>query len=76
MQLQKYKLFKSQNVDNGHFDVEFDIDGKIRYAKRYFLATSSETLNAWLSDRWSTKDIPIKIKSYYLMTKFDFFGCN
>uniref|UniRef100_A0A914QEW8 Uncharacterized protein n=1 Tax=Panagrolaimus davidi TaxID=227884 RepID=A0A914QEW8_9BILA len=24
----KCKLFKSQNLDNGHFDVEFDIDGK------------------------------------------------
>uniref|UniRef100_A0A914QCZ9 Uncharacterized protein n=1 Tax=Panagrolaimus davidi TaxID=227884 RepID=A0A914QCZ9_9BILA len=31
IQLKKFELFKSQNLENGHFDVVFEIDGKVGF---------------------------------------------
>uniref|UniRef100_A0A914PVS3 BTB domain-containing protein n=1 Tax=Panagrolaimus davidi TaxID=227884 RepID=A0A914PVS3_9BILA len=64
MQQEKLKLFQSQNPEIGHFDVIFDFDGKLLYANKYVLVTSSETLNSWLSDRWTKDENPIKIETY------------
>uniref|UniRef100_A0A914P904 BTB domain-containing protein n=1 Tax=Panagrolaimus davidi TaxID=227884 RepID=A0A914P904_9BILA len=64
LQQEKLKLFQSQNPEIGHFDVLFDFDGKLLYANKYVLVTSSETLNAWLSDRWTKDENPIKIETY------------
>uniref|UniRef100_A0A914QQ36 BTB domain-containing protein n=1 Tax=Panagrolaimus davidi TaxID=227884 RepID=A0A914QQ36_9BILA len=64
MQQEKYNLFQSQNPETGHFDVIFDFDGKLLYANKYVLATSSETLNSWLSNRWTKDENPIKMETY------------
>uniref|UniRef100_A0A914QXR1 BTB domain-containing protein n=1 Tax=Panagrolaimus davidi TaxID=227884 RepID=A0A914QXR1_9BILA len=72
MQLKKFELFKSQNLENGHFDVAFEIDGKLLYAHKYDLVSASETLSAMLSDRWRIKNDPVKIESfsYYIFYQF------
>uniref|UniRef100_A0A914PSR6 BTB domain-containing protein n=1 Tax=Panagrolaimus davidi TaxID=227884 RepID=A0A914PSR6_9BILA len=64
MQIKKFEFFKSQNLENGHFDVVFEIDGKLLYAHKYDLVSASETLNAMLSDRWRIKNEPVKIESF------------
>uniref|UniRef100_A0A914PQW4 BTB domain-containing protein n=1 Tax=Panagrolaimus davidi TaxID=227884 RepID=A0A914PQW4_9BILA len=64
LQQEKLKLFQSQNPEIGHYDVIFDFDGKLLYANKYVLVTSSETLNAWLSDRWTKDENPVKIETY------------
>uniref|UniRef100_A0A914QC43 BTB domain-containing protein n=1 Tax=Panagrolaimus davidi TaxID=227884 RepID=A0A914QC43_9BILA len=64
LQQEKIKLFQSQNPEIGLFDVIFDFDGKLLYANKYVLVTSSETLNAWLSNRWTKDENPIKIETY------------
>uniref|UniRef100_A0A914P678 BTB domain-containing protein n=1 Tax=Panagrolaimus davidi TaxID=227884 RepID=A0A914P678_9BILA len=64
LQQEKLKLFELQNPEIGHFDVIFDFDGKLLYANKYVLVTSSETLNSWLSNRWTKDENPIKMETY------------
>jgi hypothetical protein len=61
---QMYGTFKSQDPGRSFFDVAFDIDGKKIYANKFRLGSISSTFNSMLSDRWSTKDDPIKIMNY------------
>uniref|UniRef100_A0A914PZ77 BTB domain-containing protein n=1 Tax=Panagrolaimus davidi TaxID=227884 RepID=A0A914PZ77_9BILA len=64
MQLQKFELFKAQDVKTGHFDVIFEVDGKRIFANKFIL-TSSEPLTSMLSDRWFNKDVEaVKIEAY------------
>uniref|UniRef100_A0A914Z048 BTB domain-containing protein n=1 Tax=Panagrolaimus superbus TaxID=310955 RepID=A0A914Z048_9BILA len=62
MQQQKFELFKLQNPEN--FDVKFEIEGKILYASKFDLIAVSQTMNSWLSDRWTTKDQSVIIETY------------
>uniref|UniRef100_A0A914Q825 BTB domain-containing protein n=1 Tax=Panagrolaimus davidi TaxID=227884 RepID=A0A914Q825_9BILA len=64
MQQERFKFFKSQNVETGNFDVTFEIEGKKLFAHRFILMPVSEYLNAMLSDRWSNKNDIIKIESF------------
>uniref|UniRef100_A0A914QTS9 BTB domain-containing protein n=1 Tax=Panagrolaimus davidi TaxID=227884 RepID=A0A914QTS9_9BILA len=54
MQLQVHEIFKSQNPE--FFDVVFEIEGKI--------ICNSSTFKSMLSDRWTSKNEPIKINDY------------
>uniref|UniRef100_A0A914Q2H7 BTB domain-containing protein n=1 Tax=Panagrolaimus davidi TaxID=227884 RepID=A0A914Q2H7_9BILA len=64
MQQERFEIFKSQDPDNGHFDITFEIEGKKLYANKFILTPCSETLKAMLSDRWSNKDESVKIEAY------------
>uniref|UniRef100_A0A914QC93 BTB domain-containing protein n=1 Tax=Panagrolaimus davidi TaxID=227884 RepID=A0A914QC93_9BILA len=64
MQQERFKFFKSQDLEIGNFDVTFEIEGKKLFAHRFILIPVSEYMNAMLSDRWSNKDEIIKIESY------------
>uniref|UniRef100_A0AC35FWJ3 BTB domain-containing protein n=1 Tax=Panagrolaimus sp. PS1159 TaxID=55785 RepID=A0AC35FWJ3_9BILA len=61
---QRFEVFKSQDPENGHFDVTFVIEGKKLYANKFILTSCSETLKAMISDRWSNKDEDAKIEAY------------
>uniref|UniRef100_A0AC35GSP4 BTB domain-containing protein n=1 Tax=Panagrolaimus sp. PS1159 TaxID=55785 RepID=A0AC35GSP4_9BILA len=64
MQLQRFELFKAQDVKTGHFDVIFEVDGKRIFANKFILS-SSEPLTSMLSDRWCDKDAEaVKIEAY------------
>uniref|UniRef100_A0A914PL05 BTB domain-containing protein n=1 Tax=Panagrolaimus davidi TaxID=227884 RepID=A0A914PL05_9BILA len=65
MQQERFEVFKSQDPENGHFDVTFDIEGKKLYANKFILTPCSETLKAMISDRWTTtKDEAVKLEAY------------
>uniref|UniRef100_A0AC35EZE7 BTB domain-containing protein n=1 Tax=Panagrolaimus sp. PS1159 TaxID=55785 RepID=A0AC35EZE7_9BILA len=64
MQKRRYEMFKSQDVENGRFDVSFEIEGRKLHAHTFILTSTSETFNSWLSDRWTKKDEIIKVESY------------
>uniref|UniRef100_A0AC34FIY2 BTB domain-containing protein n=1 Tax=Panagrolaimus sp. ES5 TaxID=591445 RepID=A0AC34FIY2_9BILA len=72
MQKERYKIFKEQNLEKGRFDVTFEVEGKMLRAHKFILTTVSETLDSWLSDRWSCKDAVIKIESYSYHCFFQF----
>jgi hypothetical protein len=61
---QIYENFKLQNPETGFYDVVFDIKGKKLYAEKIRLSILSNTLKSMLSDRWTSKDEPIKITDY------------
>uniref|UniRef100_A0A914QL42 BTB domain-containing protein n=1 Tax=Panagrolaimus davidi TaxID=227884 RepID=A0A914QL42_9BILA len=64
MQLQRFELFKAQDVETGLFDVAFEIDGKKIHAHKLMLICS-EPLTSMLSDRWCNKDAEaVKIEAY------------
>uniref|UniRef100_A0AC35GN04 BTB domain-containing protein n=1 Tax=Panagrolaimus sp. PS1159 TaxID=55785 RepID=A0AC35GN04_9BILA len=64
MQLQRFELFKAQDVKTGLFDVAFEIDGKKILANK-LMFTCSEPLTSMLSDRWCNKDAEtVKIETY------------
>uniref|UniRef100_A0AC34FE87 BTB domain-containing protein n=1 Tax=Panagrolaimus sp. ES5 TaxID=591445 RepID=A0AC34FE87_9BILA len=58
------KVFKAQDPETSYFDVCFEIDGKLLYADRFRLSLISPTFQSMLSDRWTSKNEPIKIKDY------------
>uniref|UniRef100_A0AC34FU47 BTB domain-containing protein n=1 Tax=Panagrolaimus sp. ES5 TaxID=591445 RepID=A0AC34FU47_9BILA len=64
MQAERYKIFESQDVETGRFDVTFEIDGKMLHAHKFILTSISETMDIWLTDLWTNKDEVIKIKDY------------
>uniref|UniRef100_A0A914ZCZ9 BTB domain-containing protein n=1 Tax=Panagrolaimus superbus TaxID=310955 RepID=A0A914ZCZ9_9BILA len=72
MQMDRFKVFKEQDREKGHLDVAFEIEGKKLHVNKYLLTTASEPLNAWLSDRWSTKDEVIKIEDYSFDCFYEF----
>uniref|UniRef100_A0AC34G309 BTB domain-containing protein n=1 Tax=Panagrolaimus sp. ES5 TaxID=591445 RepID=A0AC34G309_9BILA len=64
MQLDRFNIFQSQDLKNSHFDVKFLIDGKELYAHKFVITSVSKTMDAWLCDRWSSKDEDIIIETY------------
>uniref|UniRef100_A0A914P913 BTB domain-containing protein n=1 Tax=Panagrolaimus davidi TaxID=227884 RepID=A0A914P913_9BILA len=81
MQQERFNIFKSQDRENGNFDVTFDIDGKKLFANKFMLTSVSETLKAMLSDRWSNKDEAVKIEDYsyddfYEFLHYLYTGCS
>uniref|UniRef100_A0AC34FU25 BTB domain-containing protein n=1 Tax=Panagrolaimus sp. ES5 TaxID=591445 RepID=A0AC34FU25_9BILA len=64
MQEKRFKIFESQHLENGRFDVTFEIDGKMLHAHKFILTSVSETMDTWLTDLWTTKDEPVKITNY------------
>uniref|UniRef100_A0A914P1T2 BTB domain-containing protein n=1 Tax=Panagrolaimus davidi TaxID=227884 RepID=A0A914P1T2_9BILA len=82
MQQERFEIFESQDPENEHFDVTFEIDGKTILANKLLLTSSSEYMNALLSDRWTKKDEPVKIDDYsydnfYEFLRFLYLGsCN
>uniref|UniRef100_A0A914YTC1 BTB domain-containing protein n=1 Tax=Panagrolaimus superbus TaxID=310955 RepID=A0A914YTC1_9BILA len=63
-QMEKFEIFKSQDPENGKFDVVFEIDGKKLYANKYMLCTTSTTLESMLSDRWTKSNEPIPLHGH------------
>jgi hypothetical protein len=73
LQLERLKIFESQDVEKDDFDITFVIDGKKLFANKYVLTTVSEPLKAMLSQRWKTKDDePIKITNYSYQNFYQF----
>uniref|UniRef100_A0A914QS09 BTB domain-containing protein n=1 Tax=Panagrolaimus davidi TaxID=227884 RepID=A0A914QS09_9BILA len=72
MQEERFNIFKSQDHENGHFDVTFEIDGKKLFANKFMLTSVSETLKAMLSDRWTKKDEAVKIEDYSYDNFYEF----
>uniref|UniRef100_A0A914QHI8 BTB domain-containing protein n=1 Tax=Panagrolaimus davidi TaxID=227884 RepID=A0A914QHI8_9BILA len=63
-QMQRFEVFKTQDVENGKFDVTFQIDGKPLYAHKAILCLISPTFDSMLSDRWRKPDELVKIDEY------------
>uniref|UniRef100_A0AC35FCU9 BTB domain-containing protein n=1 Tax=Panagrolaimus sp. PS1159 TaxID=55785 RepID=A0AC35FCU9_9BILA len=64
-QMQRFEVFKTQDVENGKFDVAFEIDGKTLYAHKAIICLISTTLDSMLSDRWRKPDDEhVKIDGY------------
>uniref|UniRef100_A0A914Z0V0 BTB domain-containing protein n=1 Tax=Panagrolaimus superbus TaxID=310955 RepID=A0A914Z0V0_9BILA len=65
MQYDRYKVFESQDMEKGQFDLVLEIEEKKLYVHKFYLITASETLGAMLSDRWNTTpNEAIKIENY------------
>uniref|UniRef100_A0AC34G261 BTB domain-containing protein n=1 Tax=Panagrolaimus sp. ES5 TaxID=591445 RepID=A0AC34G261_9BILA len=60
----RFEVFAAQDCNNGRFDVTFELDGKILHAHKFILTSVSATLDSWLTDLWTNKDEPVKIKDY------------
>uniref|UniRef100_A0A914PTK1 BTB domain-containing protein n=1 Tax=Panagrolaimus davidi TaxID=227884 RepID=A0A914PTK1_9BILA len=82
MQQERFEIFESQDPENEHFDVTFEIEGKTLLANKLLLTSASEYMNSFLSDRWTKKDEPVKIEDYsydnfYEFLRFLYLGsCN
>uniref|UniRef100_A0A914PV01 BTB domain-containing protein n=1 Tax=Panagrolaimus davidi TaxID=227884 RepID=A0A914PV01_9BILA len=63
-QIQRFEVFKTQDVENGKFDVAFEIDGKTLYAHKAILCLISTTLDSMLSERWIKPNEPVRIDEY------------
>uniref|UniRef100_A0AC35FCI4 BTB domain-containing protein n=2 Tax=Panagrolaimus sp. PS1159 TaxID=55785 RepID=A0AC35FCI4_9BILA len=74
MQLQRFELFKVQDVKTGLFDVTFEIDKKKIHAHKSMF-TCSEPLTSMLSDRWCNKDAEAVIIEAYSYKNFYQFLC-
>uniref|UniRef100_A0AC34G2N8 BTB domain-containing protein n=1 Tax=Panagrolaimus sp. ES5 TaxID=591445 RepID=A0AC34G2N8_9BILA len=72
MQKQRLEIFKQQDLENGRFDVTFEIEGKILHAHQFTITSVSETMDAWLSNRWTSKDEIIKIQDYSYDNFYEF----
>uniref|UniRef100_A0AC34FV76 BTB domain-containing protein n=1 Tax=Panagrolaimus sp. ES5 TaxID=591445 RepID=A0AC34FV76_9BILA len=64
MQMERFEVFKTQDPENEHFDVVFEIKGKKLYANKFMICSISSTFNSMLSKRWMLKDEPIPIQEY------------
>uniref|UniRef100_A0A914P8Z0 BTB domain-containing protein n=1 Tax=Panagrolaimus davidi TaxID=227884 RepID=A0A914P8Z0_9BILA len=60
---ERFKMFQSQDQENGFFDVSFEVKGKLIHAHKFMLASISEVLKRMVSDTWNNGE-PIKIEAY------------
>uniref|UniRef100_A0A914Q601 BTB domain-containing protein n=1 Tax=Panagrolaimus davidi TaxID=227884 RepID=A0A914Q601_9BILA len=67
----RYEMFKSQNQENGFFDVTFEVEGKLIYAHKFMLASVSEVLERMVSNTWNNAET-IKIEAYSFNDFFEF----
>uniref|UniRef100_A0A914Q5X3 BTB domain-containing protein n=1 Tax=Panagrolaimus davidi TaxID=227884 RepID=A0A914Q5X3_9BILA len=75
---ERFETFKSQDQENGYFDLKFEIEGKIIFAHKFMLAPISDVLKRMISDIWNKKEtIEITTNSYndfYEFLKFLYSG--
>uniref|UniRef100_A0AC34FQK7 BTB domain-containing protein n=1 Tax=Panagrolaimus sp. ES5 TaxID=591445 RepID=A0AC34FQK7_9BILA len=64
LHMETLELFKNQDVENGDFDVVFELNGKEIYANKFMLSSASPTFKSMLSGRWTKPDEPVIIKDY------------
>uniref|UniRef100_A0AC34GGT5 BTB domain-containing protein n=1 Tax=Panagrolaimus sp. ES5 TaxID=591445 RepID=A0AC34GGT5_9BILA len=72
MQMDRFKIFERQDLETGRFDVTFEIEGKKLHAHTFILTSVSETMDVWLTDRWTTKDTVIKVENYPYACFYEF----
>uniref|UniRef100_A0A914QAD2 BTB domain-containing protein n=1 Tax=Panagrolaimus davidi TaxID=227884 RepID=A0A914QAD2_9BILA len=63
-QMERFEIFKFQNLENGKFDVTFEICGKKLHSHRFIICPFSTTLDSMLSERWTKPNEPVKIDGY------------
>uniref|UniRef100_A0A914QGR8 BTB domain-containing protein n=1 Tax=Panagrolaimus davidi TaxID=227884 RepID=A0A914QGR8_9BILA len=62
---ERFETFKSQDQENGYFDLKFEIEGKIIFAHKFMLAPISDVFKRMISDIWNKKEtIEITTNSY------------
>uniref|UniRef100_A0A914PCR4 BTB domain-containing protein n=1 Tax=Panagrolaimus davidi TaxID=227884 RepID=A0A914PCR4_9BILA len=62
---ERFETFKSQDEENGYFDLKFEIEGKIIFAHKFMLAPVSDVFKRMISDIWNKKEtIEITTNSY------------
>uniref|UniRef100_A0A914PV58 BTB domain-containing protein n=1 Tax=Panagrolaimus davidi TaxID=227884 RepID=A0A914PV58_9BILA len=62
---ERFETFKSQDHENGYFDLKFEIEGKIIFAHKFMLAPVSDFFKRMISDIWNKEEtIEIKTNSY------------
>uniref|UniRef100_A0AC34FA17 BTB domain-containing protein n=1 Tax=Panagrolaimus sp. ES5 TaxID=591445 RepID=A0AC34FA17_9BILA len=62
--METFEFFENQDLENGDFDVVFELNGKEIYANKFMLSSASPTFKSMLSNRWRKTDEPIEIKDY------------
>uniref|UniRef100_A0A914PRX8 BTB domain-containing protein n=1 Tax=Panagrolaimus davidi TaxID=227884 RepID=A0A914PRX8_9BILA len=62
---ERFETYKSQDQENGYFDLKFEIEGKIIFAHKFMLSSVSDVFKRMISDIWNKKEtIEIKTNSY------------
>uniref|UniRef100_A0A914Q0T6 BTB domain-containing protein n=1 Tax=Panagrolaimus davidi TaxID=227884 RepID=A0A914Q0T6_9BILA len=62
---ERFETFKSQDPENGYFDLKFEVEGKIIFANKFMLAPVSDVFKRMISDIWNKKEtIEITTNSY------------
>uniref|UniRef100_A0A914PZA1 BTB domain-containing protein n=1 Tax=Panagrolaimus davidi TaxID=227884 RepID=A0A914PZA1_9BILA len=62
---ERLEIFKSQDQENGYFDLKFEVEGKPIYAHKFMLASVSDVFKRMISDIWNKKEtIEITTNSY------------
>uniref|UniRef100_A0A914Q0V4 BTB domain-containing protein n=1 Tax=Panagrolaimus davidi TaxID=227884 RepID=A0A914Q0V4_9BILA len=60
---ERYQIIKSQDYENGAFDLTFDVEGKQIHAHKFMLLSASEVFKRMVSDTWNNGE-SIKIEAY------------
>uniref|UniRef100_A0A914QI67 BTB domain-containing protein n=1 Tax=Panagrolaimus davidi TaxID=227884 RepID=A0A914QI67_9BILA len=68
---ERLEIFKSQDQENGYFDLKFEVEGKIIFAHKFMLASVSDVFKRMISDIWNKKET-IEIETYSYKDFYDF----